>query len=358
MRRRHNRCRRRTGRRRRSVCHAHVTLLLCAALAGVPARADQRTLEAAKDNTIYAEGDLSNGEGTGLFAGANNMGNGNTRRALLAFDVAGALPAGSTIVSVTLRVVVTMGGGGNLPATLHRLLADWGEGDSLAPGNGGQGAPAAPGDATWNYRFFDTAVWSSPGGDFAGPASGQGQLGNGSVATFASTPAMVADVQAWLDDPAGNFGWILLGSEGDPGTAKRLASREESRAADRPGLTVVFDPPGSAATATPEPTGSVTAATDTPTVAPSASPTVTVTPSPPPATATATPPLPACVGDCDGSGSVTISEPIIGVNIALGSLPLDRCPAFDPSGSGGVEINELITAVNNALNGCPQLDAT
>jgi cysteine-rich repeat protein len=70
------------------------------------------------------------------------------------------------------------------------------------------------------------------------------------------------------------------------------------------------------------------------------------------ATSTHTPVPIACVGDCDGSGGVTINELIIGVNIALGTLPIDRCRAFDASGNGGVEINELIAAVNNALDGC------
>ena len=60
-----------------------------------------------------------------------------------------------------------------------------------------------------------------------------------------------------------------------------------------------------------------------------------------------------CVGDGDSSCDISISELIIGVNIALGNQSLDLCPAFDPSGNGGVEINELILAVNNALDGCP-----
>jgi cysteine-rich repeat protein len=85
--------------------------------------------------------------------------------------------------------------------------------------------------------------------------------------------------------------------------------------------------------------------------------TATATPSSeattPAATPTDTPPPAACVGDCDGSCNVEISELILGVNIALGNFPLQNCPAFDPSGNGRVEINELIQAVSNALNGCP-----
>jgi len=60
----------------------------------------------------------------------------------------------------------------------------------------------------------------------------------------------------------------------------------------------------------------------------------------------------ACVGDCDGDCVVAISELIRGVNISLGSLALDSCPAFDADGDGAVAINELIRGVGNALGGC------
>ena len=59
-----------------------------------------------------------------------------------------------------------------------------------------------------------------------------------------------------------------------------------------------------------------------------------------------------CVGDCDGSGSVAIDEIITGVNIALGVLPVERCPSFDCAGNGAVTVDCLITAVIAALNGC------
>lgn len=62
---------------------------------------------------------------------------------------------------------------------------------------------------------------------------------------------------------------------------------------------------------------------------------------------------PACTGDCDGDGAVTIDELIRGVTIALGTATLDQCPAFDADASGDVTINELVQAVNNALAGCP-----
>jgi hypothetical protein len=60
----------------------------------------------------------------------------------------------------------------------------------------------------------------------------------------------------------------------------------------------------------------------------------------------------ACAGDCNGDGAVTVDELIKGVNIALGTAPLDQCPSFDANGDLVVTVDELIRAVNNALAGC------
>ena len=64
-------------------------------------------------------------------------------------------------------------------------------------------------------------------------------------------------------------------------------------------------------------------------------------------------PGPACPGDCNQDGMVSVDELIKGVNIALGNAALSTCPQFDLDGGGMVEINELSAAVNAALNGCP-----
>ena len=82
-----------------------------------------------------------------------------------------------------------------------------------------------------------------------------------------------------------------------------------------------------------------------PTPTPNA-PTPTATPTP-----TAPPALPACPGDCDDSGAVSIDELVLGVSSALdGQL---HCPACDRDRDGKVEISELVGAVNAALQGCP-----
>jgi CSLREA domain-containing protein len=59
-----------------------------------------------------------------------------------------------------------------------------------------------------------------------------------------------------------------------------------------------------------------------------------------------------CAGDCDGSARVTVDELVRGVSIALGTIRLEECPAFDLNQDGLVTVNELIDAVHRALDGC------
>ena len=192
-----------------------------------------------KDNTLYeydpAQGDLSNALGFHFFAGENAMG--ELRRGVVAFDIAGQIPAGSTITSVTLSM--------NMSQTalqtervieLHKLLADWGEGTSQATGEEGQGAPATPNDATWRHRFFDTIFWTNEGGDFSATVSASQSVGAIGQYTWNSAQ-MVADVQSWLDDPNSNFGWLLRGDESIATTTKRFDTRES---ASPPVLTIQY----------------------------------------------------------------------------------------------------------------------
>lgn len=62
---------------------------------------------------------------------------------------------------------------------------------------------------------------------------------------------------------------------------------------------------------------------------------------------------PACLGDCDGDGSVRVSELIVGVNAALGLAAVGACAAFDPDGDGQVVVADLVRAVGFALGACP-----
>jgi hypothetical protein len=207
-----------------------------------------------KDNTLYEydplEGDRSNALGFHFFAGETGMN--ELRRGVLAFDIAGSVPPGSTITAVSLSVNMS-----RTPTStayvmeLHKLLADWGEGTSVASGGEGDGAPATANDATWRHRFFDTIFWSAQGGDFSATVSASQMVGVVGQYTWSSAQ-MVADVQGWLDNPASNFGWLMLGDETAIATAKRFDTRES---ASPPMLTIEFiRPPRVAPSPRPRPT--------------------------------------------------------------------------------------------------------
>ncbi len=118
---------------------------------------------------------------------------------------------------------------------LHRVLSPWGEGNKSPVSNPGFGLPATAGEATWNDRFaLQSAPWNAPGGvagsDYAAAASSGTFIYDvgSSPYVFASTPALVSDVQGWLNNPVGNFGWMLISqSENVDFTARRFASRED-----------------------------------------------------------------------------------------------------------------------------------
>ena len=207
------------------------------------------SLGPSKDNTLYedATGSISNGAGKHVFAGKTKAG--KIRRAVSAFDIAD-IPDGSTIESVTLtlhmsRFPIALTQAPSVTVELRRLEADWGEGTSAAPANEGGGIKATSGDATWADRFFDTETWGSPGGDFSPTVSASKSVGGIGDYTWGSTDQMVADVQAWLDNPSTNFGWILIGNEAQTQTAKRFGSKDN--AANPPALTVTFASPQAAA---------------------------------------------------------------------------------------------------------------
>ncbi len=200
----------------------------------------QTTLIPDRDNTLIDDGtgDRSNGAGEYLLSGLT--GAFSRRRALVRFAVAGAVPAGSRVVEVALTLHVSRTQTGAAPMTIHRVLADWGEGASDAGERPGIGAPATPGDATWLHRFYPGAFWTQAGGDFAPVASGARLVDGLGFWTWSSTPALIDDVQFWSDQPASNFGWCIVGDESGP-SAKRFDSRENIDPAVRPRLVVTFD---------------------------------------------------------------------------------------------------------------------
>lgn len=196
------------------------------------------------DNTLYEDalGGRSNGTGTSMFAGRNSQQEDSIRRGLLSFDIAAGLPSGATIDGVTLSLENSAANADQAFVGLHRVVSAWGEGMSIAGGSGGQGGPAAANDATWLHTFYPGDFWSRPGGDFVEASSTLLPVHGPGRDVWDSTPALVADVQMFLDAPETNFGWLVRGDELSAGTAKRFATREAADPALRPALTITYTP--------------------------------------------------------------------------------------------------------------------
>jgi hypothetical protein len=197
-------------------------------------------------NTIYADNTSNSnalggtGSTVGLRMDTGAVANGAVRRALLEFNIAGAVPSGATITSASLQLTVSISGPAAANVQLQTLQSSWGQGTSGS--NLGQGAPATTGDATWKYNFFNTSTWNNPGGDFSSTVSGSVAVGTTVDASYTvSTAQMAADVQNWLNSPGSNDGWILLNNESTPGSIRGFYTEDwTGNAAYLPELTINY----------------------------------------------------------------------------------------------------------------------
>jgi hypothetical protein len=221
-------------------------VLWCSALvaaASSASMADSVLLTPAHDNTLYEDsgGALSNANGLTFIAGTTQSRDAK-RRGLVQFDVS-SIPAGSTITGVDLQLFCEGQSAANsTPAvvSLHRALASWGEGTSVAtPDHEGGGAPSTTNDATWIHRFYPSVSWVNAGGDFDPSASASLTVGNAGLTYDWSSAGLIADVQSWVNG-GGNFGWLVLGDESFAGSARAFSSREDH--ANKPLLTVTYVP--------------------------------------------------------------------------------------------------------------------
>lgn len=229
---------------------AALMVALCLPLA---ASAESIVLTSSLDNTLFeqpnASMQTSSGLGDSMFVGRTNMGSNSIRRGLVQFQLEGEIPDNATITGVALTMRETTGMNGDHATVLKRVLTSWGEGTSAA--TGGAGATATNGDATWLFSEYNTdpglRVSWTPGGNFESVISAStvvdDDAGPQQAAFFtwsSSEPGnsqMITDVQFWVDNPSSNFGWVILGNESAPMTAKRFNTKDSGFA---PELEVTF----------------------------------------------------------------------------------------------------------------------
>jgi hypothetical protein len=150
-------------------------------------------------------------------------------RGLFRFDLVGYVASGATITSAKFHIYLGFyppGPGSTFQ--LHRVRKAWGEGDKI--GFGRLAEAATEGEATWNAPMHPGPRWAASGAssdeDAALVISSSVAITNIGWYTFASTPALAADVQSWVDSPASNFGWLFRSASESTGqTARRFASR-------------------------------------------------------------------------------------------------------------------------------------
>lgn len=204
------------------------------------AQAEQVRLFAVKDSPIYgADGggagvdfaNHSNGAGYTLYVGTN--GTGSPRRSLLQFDFS-TLPPGAVVTAATLTLSVDREpNASNQLLSLHVVTSPWTTGTSNSDviGTPGQGAPVTPNDTTWFYASWPNTSWQTPGGDFLAATVASTWVGpmgpNFSPLPYTwSSNGMVNSINAWIQRPTTNFGWIMTGNETQTQSVKRFISRE------------------------------------------------------------------------------------------------------------------------------------
>ena len=132
------------------------------------------------------------------------------------------------------------------------------------------------------------------------------------------TEALVADAQLFLDEPDRNFGWVILGEEGEDRTAKRFDSRENPTPVNRPQLTVVYSLPG----------------------------------------------IPFVRGDTNADGGVDIADAVCTLEFLFGrpgapckGLVLECRDAADANDDGGVDIADAVSILGHLFGGTGELPA-
>jgi hypothetical protein len=272
--------------------------VLCMAVVTGACAGQEISLEPVADNTLYESpgGLLSNGAGEGFFVGVDAVG--RIKRGLVRFDVS-EIPAGSVVVEAELALTMNRALTGPNVMELHRASKAWGEGASMVSGEGGGGGPAEPGDATWLHTFYDDMFWNEPGGDFDAEISASAEVAQIAGVYTWDGAGLTADVQAWVDDPSSNHGWLVKGEdETARASAKRFVTRE-GPAGSRPTLRVVYESGG------------------------------------------------GCAADCDGSGFLDFFD-----FLCFQDLFAAGDPKADCDGSGGLDFFDFLCFQNEFAAGC------
>ncbi len=211
-----------------------VAWTIVAALAETPAAADTMTFLPTQFNTLFSGNNESDGSGYHTFVAGGH-------EALIQFTFK-SIPPGAVIDSATLTMYMDRStGSGTATINMNRVTTSWGMGtsgtagtDNGFAGGGGSGFTPTTGDATWNYRFYNTTQWSNSGGDYVATVSASGTVGN-EIASVTMPPlatvwqgsGLVSDIQAFVGNTETNDGWIFSDFNGSDSARRFMSSDNE-----------------------------------------------------------------------------------------------------------------------------------
>jgi hypothetical protein len=237
-----------------SVRRLSALFVVCPFLLGGGAALAATQVLSPSDDTFINDGNPSNDNGATLSFFTGTDGIGGNMRGLIRFDMPAALAGKVTVTDVALTLTVQALGDktAGTPATesLQAVTQAWVQGNGF--GNApsaftvGQLCGGAISGATWNQpNCLFATPWTTPGGDVVATVSGQASTSGvpvGGQVTWSSTTnvAMNADVQAWIDAPAGNHGWRITSSTENAGRAAAQRFISSEAGASAPTLSVTY----------------------------------------------------------------------------------------------------------------------
>jgi hypothetical protein len=193
---------------------------------------------ATADATIYSDHVTDNGGGgADMYAGRTS---GSTtdgiRRSLIRFDLS-SIPTNATVTAATLKLQITKVPPGStaIQHTISRVQASWVEGTGTATGSNGA---TVAGAVSWTSSGGSN--WTNPGGDFVATASASVAVGTSLGQVQYSSAGVISDVQAWVTNPATNFGWEVRGDESVNSSVRIYATHDSFIPANRPVLSVTY----------------------------------------------------------------------------------------------------------------------
>jgi hypothetical protein len=227
--------------------------LALATLSGGRAAAGTISIASPSDDTFINAGNPGNNNGgsASIFTGTD--GHDNVMRGLIRFGLPTSFQGRAIVTEVQLRLTLRALGDGTAGApallSLQAITQPWtqgnGVGDVPSAFTVGEPCGGTVTGATWLQTNCALGVaWTTPGGSVATVVSGTSNTAGLSVGApvvwdSASNAGMNADVQSWLDAPAGNAGWrITSDTEGSNAQAQRFFSSEAGTSV--PTLTVTY----------------------------------------------------------------------------------------------------------------------